>query len=72
MGDTYAIALSKSVKHLRPIAINLSENRLSCKGVSELLACLSPHTKHIDFSNNSIGSEGIKSFKVYLDTKAES
>jgi hypothetical protein len=72
MGDKYAAALSKSVKHLRPIILNLSGNRISYKGATEIVGNLCPYTKHLDLSRNSLGPEGMRSIRSFLETKAES
>ena len=72
MGDKYAAALSKSVKHLRPIMINLSGNRISQKGATEIVSNLCPYTKHLDLSRNSLGPEGIRAVRSFLESKAES
>ena len=72
MGDEYAAAVSKSVRHLRPIEINLSDNRLSAKGASEIIGNLSPYTKHLDLSKNKMGESGIKTITNFLESRAES
>ena len=72
MGDKYAAALSKSVKHLKPIMINLSGNRITHKGATEIVSNLCPYTKFLDFSRNSIGPEGVKAIRSFMETKAES
>ena len=72
MGDKYAEALSKSLKQLKPVKLNLSGNRISSKGVTEIVNSLCPYTKFLDFSQNSIGPDGTKAIRLFLDSKAES
>ncbi len=72
MGDKYAAALSKSLKHLKPVKINLSGNRISSRGAAEIVNSLCPYTKFLDFSRNSIGPDGAQAIRLFLDTKAES
>lgn len=54
MGDYYATALSKGLKHMSPELINVADNRLSQKGSKAIVSKLNPALKYLNISQNKI------------------
>lgn len=59
MGDRYADAFSKGLKHIKSVEVlNLKENRLSEKGAIKILENLeSKETKRLDLEGNKLGEK---------------
>ncbi len=68
MGNSYAIALSSSMKHLSNTqVIELPGNRLGKKGGELILANLADRVRNINLDNNKIGSEGLGHLVKWID-----
>lgn len=52
MGDKFAEALSKGLKHMSPEVINISDNRLTKVGTQKILGKLKPVVKQLNASQN--------------------
>ena len=70
-GDSYAPALSQSIKQLKPLVLNISDNRLTNKGLSTIVKSLSHTICDLDLSKNKIGKDAVESLCGYFNSKAE-
>lgn len=68
MGNTYALALSNSMKHLSNTqVIDLPGNRFGKKGGEAILSSLVDRVKNINLNNNKIGPEGLTHLLKWID-----
>lgn len=68
MGNTYALALSSSMKHLSNTqTVDLQGNRLGKKGGELILSSLVDRVKNINLDNNKIGTEGLGNLVRWID-----
>ncbi len=70
MGNEYAQALSKGLKHMSPEVVRLSDNRLTPHGSFALVSKLKAGLKHLDLSHNVIGNLAIQKLADFIKTKA--
>jgi hypothetical protein len=73
MGDSYALALGESMRHMEPNIekLNISSNRLSEKGTCAVLQHLNKSLKSLDLSNNNIGLQSIQTLSTVILQKAD-
>ncbi|CAG9334437.1 unnamed protein product [Blepharisma stoltei] len=69
MGDTYAKAFSKGIKHIPQVEeLNLKENRLSEKGALKILSKLvEKKTKYLVLTGNHLGEQSVQKIVEILD-----
>ena len=68
MGNSYALALSSSMKHLSNTqVIELPGNRLGKKGGEFILANMADRVRNINLDNNRIGPEGLGHLVRWVD-----
>ena len=68
MGTNYALALSKSMKHLNgTTSIELPGNRLGKVGGAAILDSLSEQVRNINLSSNKIGLPGVENLARFIE-----
>lgn len=70
MGDRFAEALSKGLKHMNPELINISDNRLTKVGSQKIFGKLKPIVKQLNVSENKLDSKSVIMLGQFAKTKA--
>ena len=70
MGNSYALALSKGLKHMAHERILLADNRLTESGSLALIRKLKPALKHLDLSENLLGPGAARELGEFVKWKA--
>ena len=70
MGNSYALALSKGLKHMVHERVLLSNNRLTPNGSLALIRKLKPAIKQIDLSENVLGPTAARELGEFIKSKA--
>jgi hypothetical protein len=69
LGDSYAKAISKSIKHAKPVVFHAEENRFSEKGINDLMNSLTSSIKDINLSKNKIDKESTQAIGRMFELK---
>ena len=68
MGKKYALALSSSMKYLKPEKLNLQSNNLGSNGSISILSNLSEQLTELDLSKNDMGDEAMPKLVSWLES----
>jgi hypothetical protein len=69
LGDSYAKAISQSIKYAKPVVFHAAENRFSEKGINDIMNSLTSSIKDLDLSKNKIDKEGIHAIGKMFELK---
>jgi hypothetical protein len=67
MGNSYALALSQSMKYLKANKVELPGNRINNKGATAIFSNLSDKLTYLNLSNNNIGIQSMPYLVNWMD-----